>query len=128
MEIVSESPVALAWMGDAIFTCRVRDHLLKKGYRKADTLQKLSAKYNSAFGQSNLLKRLEEEDWMNEDEAEIVRRGRNAHPKTIAKNADPKTYLNATALEALVGYLYLYHHEQRMNELLDLCMEWGEPK
>lgn len=128
MEIVTESPVALAWMGDALFTSRVRESLLRKGYRKADTLQKLSAKINSARGQSALLKRLEQESLFSEDEAEIIRRGRNAHPKTIAKNADPKTYLEATALEALLGYLYLYHHEERLNEILDLCMKWGLPE
>lgn len=126
MEIVPESPTALAWMGDAVFTCAVRRHLLEAGYRKSDILQKKSVRYNAAAGQSALLQRLEKEEWLNEDEREIVRRGRNAHVKTIAKNADPKTYLEATAFEALIGYLYLYGHEDRLEDLLRRCLEWGD--
>lgn len=126
MEIVSENPVTLAWMGDAIYSLEVRKTLLNKGLRKADVLQKQSAKYNSATGQATVLDRLLEEDLLNEDEREIVRRGRNAHVKSPSKSADLKTYLKATGLETLFGYLYLYHHEERMNELLSICMKLGE--
>lgn len=126
MQIVTENPVTLAWMGDALYTAAVRDHLLKKGVRKPEQLQKQSAAFNSAAGQAAVLETLEENGILNEDEQEIVRRGKNAHVKSIAKNADPKTYLKATALEALFGYLYLYDQPQRMNELLALCMKLGD--
>ncbi|WP_288876358.1 ribonuclease III domain-containing protein, partial [uncultured Allobaculum sp.] len=88
MEIVSENPVTLAWMGDAIYSLEVRKTLLNKGLRKADVLQKQSAKYNSATGQATVLDRLLEADLLNEDEREIVRRGRNAHVKSPSKSAD----------------------------------------
>lgn len=126
MEIVSENPVTLAWMGDAIYSLKVRETLLARGMRKADLLQKAAAKYNSAVGQAKVLSDLIDGNYLNEDELEIVRRGRNAHVKTSAKNTDLKTYLKATGLEALFGYLYLYSHRERMNELLDLCMKLGE--
>ncbi len=126
MEIVMENPVTLAWMGDALYSVRVRKHILDKGVRKADLLQKQNAKFCSAAGQSTVLDQLVERGLLNEDEQEIVRRGRNAHVKSVAKNADLKTYLKATALEALFGYLYLYDHKDRMEELLDQCMEIGD--
>lgn len=126
MEIVTENPVTLAWMGDAIYSLKVRKTLFDLGLRKADVLQKRAAKYNSAVGQAAVLDLLEEQALLNEDEKEIVRRGCNAHVKSPAKNASLKTYLKATGLEALFGYLYLYHHEERMEELLDVCMKLGE--
>lgn len=126
MEIVMENPVTLAWMGDALYSVKVREHILSKGVRKADLLQKQNARYCSASGQAAVLDALLEKGLLNEDEQEIVRRGRNAHVKSSAKNADLKTYLKATALEALFGYLYLYDHQERMNELLKICMETGD--
>lgn len=126
MEIVAETPVALAWMGDAVFSLRVRESLMKKGFRRPRQLQQLNARMCSAQGQQKILQTLEQEQILNEDELEIVRRGRNAHVKSIAKNADPKTYLDATALEALLGYLYLYGHKERLKEILDRCMEAGD--
>lgn len=126
MEIVMENPVTLAWLGDALYNTRVRQHILARGTRKADLLQKQAAKFNSAVGQAKVLDLLLEENALNEDELEIVRRGRNAHVKTSAKNTDLKTYLKATGLEALFGYLSLYHHEERLEELLKRCMELGD--
>ena len=126
MEIVMENPVTLAWMGDALYSVKARKHILDRGTRKADLLQKQNAKLCSAAGQAFVLDQLIEKDLLNEDEREIVRRGRNAHVKSVAKNSDLRTYLKATALEALFGYLYLYDHKERMEELLEVCMEIGE--
>lgn len=126
MEIVSENATSLAWIGDAVYTLRVREHLLKKGYRKADILQKRSAKFNSAKGQAAILKQLEENDFFNEDEKVILQRGRAANIHSKAKNADGKTYLEATALEALIGYLHLYDHHERKEQLLDQAVMLGD--
>lgn len=126
MEIVMENPVTLAWMGDALYTTKVRGRILDQGVRKADRLQKQAAQRCSAIGQAKVLDHLLENNVLNEDELEIVRRGRNAHVKSPAKNTDLKTYLKATALEALFGYLYLYHHTERLETLLELCMEIGD--
>lgn len=124
MQIVTETPVTLAWIGDAIYSLKVRRHLFAKGLRNSKQLQKSSAAYCSAFGQARVLEKLEPE--LTEDELEIVRRGKNAHVKTLAKNQDPKDYLKATALEALFGYLDLYGEPERMEELLERCMKLGE--
>lgn len=34
MEIVTENATSLAWIGDAIMTLKVREHILKKGIEK----------------------------------------------------------------------------------------------
>ena len=55
---------------------------------------------------------------LTEEEADIVRRARNAKPKHTAKNATSADYSYATAFEALLGYLYLKGDEQRLQEIL----------
>lgn len=126
MEIVTENPVSLAWIGDAVFTLKVREHVLAKGIQKPAAFEKAARKYNSAKGQARILSLLEERNFFSEDEKEILRRGRNANVKTTAKNADRSEYMKATAFEALLGYLKLYGHEERLQDLLALCLQLGD--
>ncbi|MGM9946441.1 Mini-ribonuclease 3 [Floccifex sp.] len=126
MEIVSENATSLAWMGDAIMSLKVREHLLSKGYQKANLLQKKSSYYCSAKGQAKILDTLLLQNYFNDDEMTILSRGRNATIHSKAKNADGQTYLKATALEALLGYLYLYKHLDRLNQCLDKIIEIGD--
>lgn len=126
MEIVSQNATSLAWIGDAYMSLRVRLYLVEKGIQNAHKLQEKSAKLCSAKGQSKILNVLKEEDYFNEDELEILRRGRNATIHSKAKNATGKEYLEATAIEACLGYLYLYGHQTRLDTLLDHMIEIGE--
>ena len=52
------------------------------------------------------------------DEIAVLQRGRNAVSGSSRNRRDPSAYQDATALEALVGYLYLTDDE-RCRELLD---------
>ncbi len=126
MEIVTENATSLAWIGDACMSLAVREHLLKKGYKRPDVLQKKAAKFCSAKGQAAMLDNLVGRSYFSEDEYEILRRGRNASIHSKAKNADGQTYLKATALEALLGYLYLYKHEERLQEVLAEILRLGD--
>lgn len=126
MEIVTQNATSLAWMGDALMTLAVREHLLEKGYQKADLLQKKSAKICSAKGQAVILDTLIKESFFNEDELSILHRGRNATIHSKAKNATGKIYLQATALEALLGYLYLYDHRDRLAVCMKNILEKGD--
>lgn len=126
MEVVTENATSLAWIGDAIMTLKVREFLISKGYRKADVLQKKSAVICSAKGQAKILELLKKEAFFLEDEEEILARGRNATIHSKAKNASGKIYLEATSLEALLGYLYLYKHEERLHVLLEKILLLGD--
>jgi ribonuclease-3 family protein len=57
---------------------------------------------------------------------DIVRRGRNAHPHTVPKNADIGQYHLATGFEALIGFLHLSDQKERLNILLERSVEIGE--
>ena len=58
------------------------------------------------------------------EEAEITRRGRNAHARHPApRNQNPADYQAATALEALVGFLYVTGQEERLLALFQRSQE-----
>lgn len=126
MEIVQQNAISLAWMGDAIMTMHVRKHVLEKGIQNPHKLQRMSAKVCSAKGQSAILDILNRDDFFTADEKEILRRGRNASPHTKAKNATSQQYMKATALEACIGYLYLYDHIDRLMLLMDQIIQLGD--
>jgi len=63
------------------------------------------------------------EENLSPEEADVVRRGRNAKSGTIPKNADVTEYKYATGFEALVGYLYLKKRYDRINEIFSICIE-----
>lgn len=64
-----------------------------------------------------------EENMMTVEEENYYRRGRNAKSHTSAKNADVTTYRIATGLEALMGYLHLTNQTERLEELIDWCIQ-----
>lgn len=118
-EIVMENGNALAFIGDAIYSLLVREYFIRLGFHKPNVLQKKSVKFVSASGQATILRLLLAEDYFNEMELEIIYRGRNAKSDSVAKNADIIDYRMATGLEALFGYLYLYHHQERLHEIFE---------
>lgn len=126
MEIVTENATSLAWVGDAIMSLRVREHLLTLGYQKPKILQKKSSIICSAKGQASILESMLSENFFEEDELKILARGRNATIHSKAKNASHKVYLQATALESLLGYLYLYEHKTRLDLCLTRIIELGD--
>lgn len=126
MEIVTQNATSLAWVGDAVMSLKVREHLLDLGFQNANKLQKKSIQYCSARAQAKILDHMMEENFFTEEELEILARGRNATVHTKAKNADGQTYMKATALEAMLGYLRLYKHSERLEVCLERIIELGD--
>jgi ribonuclease-3 family protein len=60
---------------------------------------------------------------LTEEELAVFKRGRNANVNSIPHNASRGDYLRATALECLLGHLYLNGEKERINELFTLMME-----
>ena len=50
---------------------------------------------------------------------DILKRGRNAKSHTKAKNTDVQTYRKSSAIEAVIGFLYLEKREERLEALLN---------
>ena len=60
---------------------------------------------------------------LTEEEAAVFRRGRNAQVHSIPAHASRAQYGEATALEALLGWLWLKGRKDRVNELFCAMME-----
>ena len=109
------SPLQLAYVGDSVHALLVRTKLLQKNLLVRD-MHRASNEAVSAVSQARELARLL--PLLSEEEAAIVRRGRNAHPHHSApKSASVGEYAEATGLEALLGYLYLTGQSGRIKEL-----------
>ena len=109
----------MAFVGDSVFDLYVRSRLVKKGCR-VNSLNRAAVALVNAHAQCESLKRIMPE--LTPEEAAVVKRARNAK-QTATKNADPAEYPYATALEALVGWLYLTKQLERMERLLALATE-----
>ena len=115
--------LALAYVGDAIYEIYIRDYLIEQGATKPNKLHKAATNYVSAKAQADLIKEMLEEKLMTPEEETFYRRGRNAKSHTSAKNADVTTYRIATGFEALMGYLHLTKQTERLEELIEWCIQ-----
>lgn len=118
--------LTLAYIGDAVIELYVRKHLIQQGITKPNDLHQRAVRYVSAPAQANILHRFIDTDELDEEEAAIVRRGRNAKSASIPKNVDIGTYRYGTALEALIGYHHLNGNEERTAELISHMFRWVE--
>ncbi len=114
------SPLALAFLGDAVHTAFVRIWVLEQEKTKMENYHEAAKKFCNASAQAEVLEKIFDE--LSNDEKEIVRKTRNCKPKHTAKNCDEKTYKMATCFEALIGYLYLTNAE-RLQEILKKSVE-----
>lgn len=120
-ELRQLNTTALAYMGDAVYEQYIREHILSKGSADVNKLHRISTMYVSAPAQAKIIKSLFDD--LSEEEQKLVKRARNRKYHTKAKNADPVTYKWATALEALIGYLYLSGDMQRLTEICERAVE-----
>jgi ribonuclease-3 family protein len=116
-EIRLLQPAVLAFIGDAVFNLFVRERLVRKKRASSHQLHIDATRYVKAASQSRIARELQKD--LNEDEAFIFRRGRNAKSTTVPKNANLQDYHYATALEAVMGYLYLTHQKERLDGFLE---------
>ena len=120
----SYSPLSLAFLGDTVFDLLVRKELLDDANRPAGDLHKLASQRVCASAQAAAIKKILSA--LSEEETEVFKRGRNAHPGSTPKNQSASDYHYATGLECLFGWLYLGDNKQRIIELYNLMKEGGE--
>jgi len=119
---IADMPVlSIAYIGDAVYDLYVREHLLVKGCFKPLDLHKMAVACVNAKSQKQSLMKII--DILSEKELNCVQRGRNAKSKSKPKNADAADYSYATALEVLVGYLYVNKEYERLDYLLGVMLD-----
>lgn len=130
LDLRTVSPLSLAFLGDAVYSLIIRTSVLEKGNRQAQKLHNETTRLVRAQKQAAIGRVIY--DLLTPEEKKIYRRGRNSHPMHHAKGASLEEYLQATALEALCGYLYLQGRTQRLMDLLRTGLQMtqrrdGEP-
>jgi len=106
------TPRLYAYIGDAVYEVFAREKTISLTHNPK-RLHKATSSIVSGEFHAELLHSIE--DFLNEDEAEVVRRARNLSV-TTARRVNQSIHRLSTAFEALVGYLHL-HDKKRLDEL-----------
>ncbi len=110
------SPALLAYVGDAVFEVYVRTLLAAECAGSMDAIHNRAVNCVKAEAQARMLRHIE--DMLNEQERDMIRRGRNSKAGHVPKHAAVMDYRYSTGFESLIGFLYLGGEEQRLNEIL----------
>lgn len=113
------TPSELAYLGDAVFELMVRDMLLREGVPFREMFRRAKG-FVSAKAQAEMYRRIFSA--LSEEEQSVLKRGRNLHSLSRAKNADVTEYRHATGLEALFGFLHHAGEISRLNEIFLMCV------
>ena len=120
-DIRAISSIGLAHIGDGVYELLVRTYLCAHGKATGKWLHRATVQLVCAPEQARRAQRIL--PLLTEEEQEVYRRGRNAHVHSIPQHASRTEYQQATALEALLGWLYLGGRRERINELFETMME-----
>ena len=120
-EIRAISSIGLAHLGDGVYELLVRAWLCAHGRATGKGLHRAAVELVKAPAQAERAERIL--PLLTEEEAAVYKRGRNAHVHTVPHSASRADYLKATALECLLGDLYLRGRRERINELFTIMME-----
>ena len=115
------SALALAHVGDGVYELLIRTRLCLSGETTNGRLHRDTVALVCAPKQAELVEKLL--PLLTPEEEAFYRRGKNAHPHGIPKNATAVQYSKATGLEALFGALYLLGKRDRVEELFAALME-----
>jgi len=123
------SPVSLAFVGDSVFELMVRERLVNRGGMPAGKLHRMSVLRVRATAQALAYDAVIAA--CSEQELRILKRGRNVSLSRMPKSCTPQEYHKATAIEALIGYLYLSGEQERLEwmfEIIDAQIARAEEK
>ncbi|NCC87212.1 MAG: ribonuclease III [Clostridia bacterium] len=118
------SPLTLAFIGDCVYELFVREKLVCEANRPTNKLNNVKREWVNASFQAQCAIKIG--CILTDEEADILRRGRNAQTKNTPKNMSSSDYHYATGLEALFGYLYLCGKIERLRELFYIISQNGD--
>ena len=116
VDVKEYSPLALAYIGDAVYELMIRSLVLNEGNRQVNKMHKRTSSMVQASAQARIITALN--DRLTEEEHAVYKRGRNARSLSPARNQSVSDYHKATGFEALIGYLYLEEEWKRMMDLV----------
>ena len=119
MEIVLHQNLKYAYLGDAYYELSVRKYLNKKypSY-SMNKLHKENTFFSCCGTQSAIIKAMQDENFLNEEELEIFKLARNEKTSSHPKNFTVNEYRNATGFEAVIGYHVVNKNYDRADEII----------
>lgn len=110
----------LAFIGDAIWELEIRRYYLQFGYNIPTLNKYVKNKVNARY-QSLIYKQIIEE--LDEEFKVIGKRAKNSNIKTFPKTCTVMEYREATALEAVVGAMYLLNKEEEIKKIINIVIK-----
>lgn len=110
----------LAFIGDAIWELEIRRYYLQFGYNIPTLNKYVKNKVNARY-QSLIYKQIIEE--LDEEFKVIGKRAKNSNIKTFPKTCTVMEYKEATALEAVVGAMYLLNKEEEIKKIINIVIK-----
>ena len=110
----------LAFIGDAIWELEIRRHYLQFGYNIPTLNKYVKNKVNARY-QSLIYKQIIED--LDEEFKVIGKRAKNSNIKTFPKTCTVMEYKEATALEAVVGAMYLLNKEEEIKKIINIVIK-----
>lgn len=124
--IENMNAIKLAFLGDTIFDFFTRNYLITTyGDKiKMEVMHKKNANLVCAKSQARMIEYLINEGALNNEELELYKHARNAHPHSKSKNSSIVDYRKATGFEALLAYIYLNGDKKRLNHIFNMLTEY----
>ena len=110
----------LAFIGDAIWELEIRRYYLQFGYNIPTLNKYVKNKVNARY-QSLIYKQIIED--LDEEFKVIGKRAKNSNIKTFPKTCTVMEYREATALEAVVGAMYLLNEEEEIKKIINIVIK-----
>ena len=119
-DIREMSGLELALLGDAIWELEIRKYYLQFGYNILTVNKHVKSKVNAKF-QSQIYQKIKDE--LDEEIQIIGKRAKNSNIKTFPKSCTVMEYKEATALEAMVGAMYLLNKEEEIKKIINMVVK-----
>lgn len=118
---INPSSLALAYIGDAVYELAVREYFLRQGHVYNKVLHQKTVSLVRAQCQSALYDSISY--LLDDEEKDVLRKGRNAKSGHQPPNVSVGEYRRATGVEALVGWLYLNGKENKLTQIFEHLFE-----
>jgi len=123
-EVKNKNSLVLALVGDSVESLWLRKYFAENSDFTVNAITKKINKIVNANAQSESLRHVE--PFLNDEEKSIVKRARNSHTHSTAKNYSVIDYRYATAFEALLGFLFLSEQKDRIDFILTKVIKFFE--
>ena len=119
-DIRDYSGLELAFLGDAIWELEIRKYYLQFGYNILTVNKHVKSKVNAKF-QSQIYQKIKDE--LDEEIQIIGKRAKNSNIKTFPRSCTVMEYKEATALEAMIGAMYLLNKEEEIKKIINMVVK-----